>query len=520
MDTSPRLRDLTRHVWVMVLVDHHPLWQLWTQLAAMVFRGKLLETFTDDRDANKFYTRWPGKSLSMAFICHTRCEIQRISSMSDKDVMRLVDLQVLWSNEAVIPGNPVVMYPIPRCTLRTQARLISEALRRRQKVLFASADGEILSMALNSLVTVNLAQIVQVLEERGRWWITDFLDTNVLVDFFKADMLDIDSIGSGTLSTRIAIHLAKTFDLVSRNLVYPMVLHAFLRTVGKVGHAGVEGRRQQEYWWSSWVRCKRKAFVLKGIRSELRSEVETICGCDECPLKAGSAGPREDLNTKHLTCSHCSAVSYCSRECQKRHWKKEHKFECQNLSDLVKVGTPPVTHLETRFIRRVLKTILQTNMDLIQTTLSNLPPPKSRLEQHLRLARPIVTVDLDRTGGFDEDNRSNHCIKITHTVDLIASELQRRQTRNWREWLRGLLERCQHLDEDEVAIAIFAPSHLGRLDHGPLLIEARVGIPASGQSIERVTETEVLGRPIVRLIQAMSREGKPPLASWRLQVSQ
>ncbi|KAJ8075263.1 hypothetical protein PM082_019599 [Marasmius tenuissimus] len=520
IESSPKLRDSTRRVWVMIVADHHPLWQLWTQLAAMVFRAKTFDIRIDDRDANQLHSGCPGRSLSMALTRHTIREIPCISSMTDKDVMHLVDLHVLWSNETVIPGNPVVMCPIPRYTLRIQARLISKALRKRQKVLFASADGGILSMALNSLVTVNLAQVFQVLEGRGRWWITEFLDTDVLVNFFKADMLDIDSIGSGILSAGIGIYLAKTLDLVSRNLVYPMVLHAFLKTVRKLEHAGVEGRRQQECWWSSWVRCKRKAFVLKGIRRELRSEVETICSCAECPLKADSTKPcQKDLHAKHLACSRCSAASYCSRECQKWHWEKEHKSECRSLSDLIKDGTPPVTRLETRFIRRVLRAILEKNMGLIQATLRNLPPPKSQLDQHLRLARPIVAVDLDRTDSFDENDLSTRCIKIMHSVDLIVSELRLRQTKNWREWVRGLLERSQHLDEDEVAVVIFAPSHLGRSDSGPLLTEARVGIPVLGQSMERALGTEVTSRPIVRLIRVMSREAWPPLTSWRLQVS-
>ena len=31
-----------------------------------------------------------------------------------------------------------------------------------------------------------------------------------------------------------------------------------------------------------------------------------------------------------LKCMACKAVFYCSRACQKRHWKK-HKFECKSL---------------------------------------------------------------------------------------------------------------------------------------------------------------------------------------------
>merc|ERR1711907_860850 len=32
---------------------------------------------------------------------------------------------------------------------------------------------------------------------------------------------------------------------------------------------------------------------------------------------------------KFLKCSTCLLVSYCSKECQKAHWKKSHKSECK-----------------------------------------------------------------------------------------------------------------------------------------------------------------------------------------------
>lgn len=36
-------------------------------------------------------------------------------------------------------------------------------------------------------------------------------------------------------------------------------------------------------------------------------------------------------------CSRCKSISYCSRECQVKHWSEEHKFQCQPLD----AGTSP-----------------------------------------------------------------------------------------------------------------------------------------------------------------------------------
>ena len=37
---------------------------------------------------------------------------------------------------------------------------------------------------------------------------------------------------------------------------------------------------------------------------------------------------------ERLICSACKSVIYCSRACQKQHWKKQHKRECQKIDDL------------------------------------------------------------------------------------------------------------------------------------------------------------------------------------------
>jgi len=55
----------------------------------------------------------------------------------------------------------------------------------------------------------------------------------------------------------------------------------------------------------------------------MRSKVEMVVPCNNCMTR-----------TARLTCSMCWAVKYCSKECQKKDWKK-HKSACREISIFV-----------------------------------------------------------------------------------------------------------------------------------------------------------------------------------------
>ncbi|KAJ8075285.1 hypothetical protein PM082_019621 [Marasmius tenuissimus] len=151
-----------------------------------------------------------------------------------------------------MPGNPITMHPFPRFTVPTQARLISAILKRREKVVFLpeSERWGSFSTGLNNIVLMNLSAVVHIMEERGQSWITELLNTGLLVDLFRADALDMDALGRGTRSNRIDLY-----------------------TIEK---AGVEGKRRKEEWWDNWDRYRQKAFALRHMRRELGEEIETM----------------------------------------------------------------------------------------------------------------------------------------------------------------------------------------------------------------------------------------------------
>jgi len=46
-------------------------------------------------------------------------------------------------------------------------------------------------------------------------------------------------------------------------------------------------------------------------------------------IKCENCGAREPLDAEFNRCGNCQIIPYCSRACQKMHWKKAHKQSCQ-----------------------------------------------------------------------------------------------------------------------------------------------------------------------------------------------
>lgn len=68
--------------------------------------------------------------------------------------------------------------------------------------------------------------------------------------------------------------------------------------------------------------------LMKDHPSVMKAEPSYMCPsiwtrvCAHCGLSQGNA-------IKLKKCAHCKAFSYCSRECQLKHWKAGHKVDCK-----------------------------------------------------------------------------------------------------------------------------------------------------------------------------------------------
>ena len=58
---------------------------------------------------------------------------------------------------------------------------------------------------------------------------------------------------------------------------------------------------------------------------------QQVCSWQECERAEGLEESRE---TRFKACGQCRRVYYCSKECQRLHWKRTHRHECADLARL------------------------------------------------------------------------------------------------------------------------------------------------------------------------------------------
>ena len=108
---------------------------------------------------------------------------------------------------------------------------------------------------------------------------------------------------------------------------------ATAKTVREELHAGGLGNGNKLYRGRPMTDCAAVIASLEGTATEIAKTDKRVRRtiCDAC-----GALPTE--STKHLCCSNCRVVYYCSKECQRRSWP-EHKKHCVKTTSIKKTGT-------------------------------------------------------------------------------------------------------------------------------------------------------------------------------------
>lgn len=182
--------------------------------------------------------------------------------------------------------------------------------------------------------------------------------------------------------------------------VWPDVLHT-LRQAIKERHISWDVERIRPLWYELSELCRRYEQYLC-ITKQLRAELRSLKWChngDWC-------FQRVEPSARGM-CA-CGQVFYCSRACQRAHWRRGHRAQCRTRDEIehLKLENPRVlvNHLERRYLRRLAQYIegasverLQCEVDealLIDCT-DGVNPKRTVFKDPLAPTRP--PADLPRT---------------------------------------------------------------------------------------------------------------------------
>ncbi|KAJ8091949.1 hypothetical protein PM082_024184 [Marasmius tenuissimus] len=170
----------------------------------------------------------------------------------------------------------------------------------------------------------------------------------------------------------------KTFreilEAIATMLVYPDVLHQFLKAVKRIEASkglGTRMKKSKEFW-IAWEQTKKKAMTLREVRQ--RMQVRNISRCDysQCPLRppAHFDATRGRSALSYFRCSVCRSVLYCSKSCQRSDWKIGHREQCaqfayklQNRGDF----QAPLAMHNTQFFKECTRFLILRHAEEVAT---------------------------------------------------------------------------------------------------------------------------------------------------------
>ena len=148
------------------------------------------------------------------------------------------------------------------------------------------------------------------------------------------------------------------------------------------------------------------ASVLEHIRDLYSQREKDITGYLYC----GFCGREEPPEEEYLACSRCQTQVYCSRNCQKLHWKAHKRIQCFEKSDQ---GAAEINGISRRLKRFTnLFGPLMRNASLACLFLHKIDHPAASLETHV-----IIIKISDLTG---KDVKKPHLRVDNIAVQAIA----------------------------------------------------------------------------------------------------
>ncbi|KAL0565434.1 hypothetical protein V5O48_016591, partial [Marasmius crinis-equi] len=436
----PDLRPLLTEALCKVVEECHPIWRLW---AHMLYAIKSPTAPNDDiapEFRGKIYHE--GPELGLIFARHLHHEAHLLATIPVEKIPDIWALLICLTPRELFRHAPLAHSEVLPHSVPALISVIS-ALLKRKKIRRGTAENDE-RKAVHNLVVLGWIYLAAILVGYTSALIA--LNAGVVPMLLKTPM---SLFLRDTPKSSLAQEATSTIEIIDSFLIYPRILHAFLRSIQGFSDPMMEeieaGMKMGSVTlWQAWDRAKSKALRLREFRRELKKNPSFLCCSPVCPLK--DAKTPEWRTSHYSVCSQCQAAYYCSVECQRMEWQIEHRGNCLESREKAEIKSPsmrnpenelPISDYEHQFtdawIGGYLGRYAQEILDRISMYCSQL----SRATEDERLVKsgdrtPILVLDLT-TFGIEPPK------KIIHTT-IPALVKKDKKLRRYRDHLAGLAE--------------------------------------------------------------------------------
>ncbi|KAF9261802.1 hypothetical protein L218DRAFT_961037 [Marasmius fiardii PR-910] len=366
---SPRLFPLLSQVWFKVIDENHFTWGRWSKLLLGFIQGSVAMKSDFRKDWDVFAKSGP---LGSVFIRHIHREALHMPTASDFNIS---DLNIFLF--LLIPiFHPGQTLPFKgkeeKYALLALVRLLSALLYKRRLLRNASTIGSELMAVLHALNFITL-----IADSNLR--VAEVIEAGLIISILKAypcyysraHELELTGQRFDAVSSKILEHMAQY-------MAFPNVLHQFLRyakTIGRFPEYERNLEKNSKALYDVWVRIRDQAYVWRSVRRRMISRGAywkcTNALCDGSYARPGSDINGADNKIKFYCCAHCSGVTYCSRACQKAHWRAEHREVCKELRQQREDGVASHSRTDQQFFRGITQQYLDSQFELIHKAISD-----------------------------------------------------------------------------------------------------------------------------------------------------
>ncbi|KAF9258259.1 hypothetical protein L218DRAFT_739665 [Marasmius fiardii PR-910] len=260
-DETPELAILLSRVWVKVIDQHHRTWGPWANLLASIVRGDLVQGPTHSTTYEIFKSLHP---LGHIILRHINDETPRIPTMNNDELVGFNNFILLANSDQYGGSGPLNAEGVEKNSLPALIRLASGLLYKRKILREPGLNSE----REASIVTLVLNNILKMMDGSVR--VSEAIESGIMVALIRAFPCYFER--DDPRLPQFEEHALKLLDRVSMYLVYPSVLHQFLRSSKKImrlKEIQKQLRSKSKVLWGAWERTRKKAAKFHNIRQEL-----------------------------------------------------------------------------------------------------------------------------------------------------------------------------------------------------------------------------------------------------------